>query len=131
MPTATIASYLLALNAVWDVVTGSGLLVFAFTGRLRCLADTHLCLWIADQHKTDPVLSSLTGFVILQWGVTRALAAANLACRWPDATVSYAFEGIAIGIAATTGKMHGFPSMMVVATCLACAAIAVAAGFDP
>ena len=130
MPVGTAALYLLAFNAAWDFVTGAGLLMHVATGSFQCLADKHLCLWISDQHKTDPVLSSLTGLVVIQWGVSRAFAAADISSRWQDATSTYIIEGLAIGAGALAGKLHGFPSMLVLAMCLACAALTAAAGLN-
>jgi hypothetical protein len=128
MSSSTIATYIFALNAIWDAVTGTGLLAFGLTGRFRLLADTHLCLWVSELHKTDSVLSSLSGLFVIQWGIIRALAATDPTTRWPDAASSYCVEGVAVTAAALTGKMHCVQSMMVVTLCLAGAALAVAAG---
>ena len=86
MPSTGLVAYILAANALWDAVTGAGLLAFGLTGRCRAVADAHLCLWLDETTKTDSTLSSLSGFIVLQWGIVRAFAAADpTGGRWPDA----------------------------------------------
>jgi hypothetical protein len=131
MPTAILATYLLILNAIWDLVTGLGILVFIYTGHLKQIADTHLGLWILDEDRENKVVSILIAAIIIQWAAVRSFAAADPSSRWPDATFTYWIEGVMIAVAATMGRTHAFPSAMVLVLCVGCAGVMVSVGIDP
>ena len=124
---ATLATYLLALNAAWDLVTGAGLLIYVHTDALKCLADTHLGLWISDDEKNNKTLSYTMGLFIIQWGIIRASAATDPLTKWPDAVATYCIEGVAIAVAVMEGKAKPWSGMLVTALCLVCIGVLVAA----
>ena len=131
MPTSTLATYLLILNALWDLVTGVSIIVFVCTGYFKQIADTHLGLWILEEDKDNKVISILIAAIIIQWASVRSFAATDPSNRWQDATFTYWIEGIMIGVAATMGRTHAFPSALVVVLCIGCAGVVVSAGIDP
>jgi hypothetical protein len=125
MASFTLATCILALNAAWDIVTGTGLLIYIHTDTLKCLADTHLSLWLYDEERNNKVLSYAVGLFIIQWGLIRALAAMDPLARWPDAVVTYCIEGVAVAV--MEGKTKLFSGMIVVALCLGCMGVLIAA----
>jgi len=127
MASVTLATCVLALNAAWDLVTGTGLLIYIHTDTLKCLADTHLSLWLYDEERNNKVLSYAVGLFVIQWGLIRALAAMDPLARWPDAVATYCIEGVAVAVAVMEGKTKLFSGMIVVALCLGCMGVLIAA----
>jgi hypothetical protein len=126
MASVTLATCVLALNAAWDLVTGTGLLIYIHTDTLKCLADTHLSLWLYDEERNNKVLSYAVGLFVIQWGLIRALAAMDPLARWPDAAATYGIEGVAIAVAVAEGKARLCSGVIVMALCLGCIGVLIA-----
>jgi len=116
------AERILFANAIWDIITGVGILIYVGTGRLKPLADLHLSLWVDDDDKNNDTASVLLGCLVLQWSWMRLITALDPVDHWQDAVSSYWLEGTLIGIATFIGRMHTVAGSMVVLLCAACAA---------
>ena len=57
MPYITEASYFLAINAVWDLFTGVGILVHLYTGRFKAVTEPHLGLLL---HEEDRLIARIS-----------------------------------------------------------------------
>ena len=104
-----------------------GTLSYVQTGTLRFLANTHLSLWTSDDERHNKVLLYVIGLLIFQFGFIRAAAAMDQSARWSDAIVTYCIEGAAVTVAAIEGKTQACSSMTVLALCLGCVGVLVAA----
>ena len=123
----TLAVYVLSFNAAWDIATGLGLLIYLHTDTLKCLADTHLSLWISDEERNNRVLSYAIGLFIIQWGIIRASAAMDPLTKWPDAVATYCVEGVAVAVAVVEGKARQCSGVTVVVLCMGCIGVLIAA----
>ena len=119
------AARLLFANAVWDLITGLGLLIYAGTARLKGLADLHLGLWTNDEDRRSDTVAVLMGCLVLQWSWMRLITALDPVNHWQDAVYSYWLEGMLVGVAAFAGRMHQREACVVVLLCAACAAVVV------
>ena len=119
------AARLLFANAVWDLITGLDLLIYAGTARLKDLADLHLGLWTNDEDRRSDTVAVLMGCLVLQWSWMRLITALDPVNHWQDAVYSYWLEGMLVGVAAFAGRMHPREACVVVLLCAACAAVAV------
>jgi hypothetical protein len=117
------APRLLFANAIWDLVTGLGILIYVGTGRLKGLADLHLGLWKNEEDRNNSAASVLMGCLVLQWSWMRLITALDPVNHWQDAVHSYWLEGMLVGTATIVGRMHTPSGSVVVVLCAACAAV--------
>lgn len=127
--THMLASYVLLINAIWDLITGLGILIYVGTGALKFLADLHLGLWKSEEDRNSDAASVLFACLILQWSWMRMITAVDPFDHWQDAVFSYWLEGALIGFATFAGKMHTASGSVVVVLCIACAAIVMIDAF--
>ena len=97
---------------------------------MKHLADAHLNLWISEEDRDHKITSIVIACIIIQMAAVRSSAAMDPVNRWPDATFTYWLEGVMVGGAAIMGKLHAFPSAMVLILCIGCAGVMVSAGMD-
>ena len=114
------------MNAVWDLVSGLGILVYVGTGRMKHLADAHLALWSTDDDRDNKTASVLMACLVLQWAWMRLITAVDPVNHWQDAVYSYWLEGSLVAAAVFVGRMHRGSGAAVVALCIGCAGAVMA-----
>ena len=117
------AERILFANAIWDIITGLGILIYVGTGRLKGLADLHLSLWSSEDDRNNDTASVLLACLVLQWSWMRLITALDPVDHWQDAVYSYWLEGMLVGTATIVGRMHTPSGSVVVVLCAACAAV--------
>jgi hypothetical protein len=99
-----VVTWLLLANAVWDFLCAIAMFVDWAGGARLLLADAHFGLWRLDADRCDnPAAKLLFAVLVLQWGVTRCLAAAT--ADLTTVLVSYEFEALLLTSGAAAGLM--------------------------
>ena len=122
----TISTTILFINAIWDCISSISIYTRTWTGRCMWLADAHLALWINEEDRANHAASTIMAILLAQWSLTRMHGAltgpmSDEACI--DATATYAFEAVLVGVEMVTGNMHASSGLFVVAVSIVCWAL--------
>jgi hypothetical protein len=145
MPTPTLGTLVLALNALWDALCVCGLTAHLGRlpttrrdtsspareegrGRRGCalvwlLSEAHVGLWVAEEDQQNRACTLLMLCLVLHWGAMRLLGAlrgptSEVACVC--ASTTYVLEAALVASQVALGHMHGLRGWGVVVGCAVC-----------